>query len=351
MYYLTHRAKIIDEIDNASARSTLTNVLKTKRLPHAFLFVGQKGTGKTSSARILAKAINCLQNVFSQKGESVEPCNTCSNCQAIDHGSSSDVIEMDAASNRGIEEVKNLIKEAAFAPMTSRYRVFIIDEAHMITHDAFNALLKTLEEPPDAVVFVLATTNEEKVPKTIISRCMRINFGRAQHEDLKRMFDRVIKREKLTVDPAVIEIIITHSDYSFRDALKHLEELVIQNKLNVTDAHAHLGVRSKQSLLRIMQTQPLAEALRWTNQFIESGGSTRILIPEMLEELRTVLMAKSGLGVVDPAYQKFTLGEISYFMKSLTEAYNTLRQAPIESIPLEIAIVEFYNYKNRKTAS
>ena len=148
MFYLKYRPKTISSLDNSQIKDIVGNVLKSKEIPHAFLFVGQKGTGKTSTARIVAKAVNCLKNKFSSsaKSLSVEPCNACTNCQSVESSSSPDVIELDAASNRGIDDVRNLIKESNFLPMSNRFRVFIIDEAHMITPDAFNALLKTLEE-------------------------------------------------------------------------------------------------------------------------------------------------------------------------------------------------------------
>jgi DNA polymerase-3 subunit gamma/tau len=182
MFYLKYRPKKISELDNSNVKNQLMKILSSSDFPHAYLFVGQKGTGKTSSARIFAKAINCLNNDFAKNTKvknNFEPCNICENCLAIDNGSFNDVIELDAASNRGVEEIKNLIKETSFSPMSGNYRVFIIDEAHMITNEGFNALLKTLEEPPSTAIFILATTNLEKVPKTIVSRCLKVNFGKA----------------------------------------------------------------------------------------------------------------------------------------------------------------------------
>jgi DNA polymerase III subunit gamma/tau len=345
MYYLTYRPKTFAELDNTIVRETISNILAAKEYPHAFLFVGQKGTGKTSTARIFAKAVNCLN----RKPPSVEPCNTCKNCLSIDTSASPDVIELDAASNRGIDEIKNLIRESAFSPMTCQYRVFIIDEAHMITHDAFNALLKTLEEPPESVIFILATTNEEKVPKTIASRCVKVPFGKAKKEDVFSMLQRIAKQEKLKLDEELLTVIASHSDRSFRDAAKLLEELVMQNKLSADEAKGYLGVRSKQSLMEILQTKPLKDALKWTDEFAQSGGAFKPLIEELLEELRIKLMTKYGV-YTDPDEGLFSLsaGEIAQLMKLLHEAYNNLKITPIESIPLEIAIVEFYNQRGKQ---
>ncbi|MBI4004625.1 DNA polymerase III subunit gamma/tau [Candidatus Roizmanbacteria bacterium] len=345
MYYLKYRPKTIGELDNAQVKEKIKNILESKDLPHAFLFVGQKGTGKTSTARIVAKSVNCLGNVFSSKGTSVEPCNKCSNCLAIETASSPDVVELDAASNRGIDEVRSLIRESSFSPMTSRFRVYIIDEAHMITHDAFNALLKTLEEPPASVLFILATTNQEKVPKTISSRCIILNFGKAKKSDILQMLQRILEKEKVTATEEVLQIIAAHSEKSFRDAAKLLEELVIQNKLTSDSAREYLGVRAQESLIQILQEKEMRHALAWIEEFSNTGGSFKNLLEEMLEELRYALLIKNEVMLPEDVRYSFSIQDISLLMKLFTEAYNGLRLAPIESIPLEIAVVEFYNKK------
>lgn len=348
MYYLKYRPRTIGEIDNVSARDAISNVLRSKELPHAFLFVGQKGTGKTSTARIFAKSVNCLNNRFAGTSESVDPCNVCKNCVSIDASASTDVTEMDAASNRGIEEVKSIIKDASFAPMSGRYRVFIIDEAHMITNEAFNALLKTLEEPPPSVLFILATTNEEKVPSTISSRCFKIQFGKAWKDDVISMLKRIAAGEQLTVPPETIDLVASHNERSFRDATKLLEELVMQNKLKTEDAKAYLGIRSKDNLLVIMQSKPQSAALQWVDEFAQSGGSFKNLIEELLQNLRDALLEKNGIKTDSDVTLDMPIPQIAMLMKLLQEAYALLRTTPIDSIPLEIAVVEFYNKKGLK---
>lgn len=347
MYYLKYRPHTIGELDNSQVRTRIGNLLKSKDIPHALLFVGPKGMGKTSTARIVAKAVNCLGNSFAGKGSSFEPCNKCENCASIETGSSPDVVEQDAASNRGIDEIRRLIKESAFAPMTGRYRVYIIDEAHMITPDAFNALLKTLEEPPSTVIFILATTNEEKVPTTIISRCVRVPFGQAQKADIIGMLDRMGELEKLDIQADLKEMIVTYADNSFRDAAKLLEELVMQDKTTVDAAKSYLGVSADNNLLAIIQKEPVTKALVWIEDFISSGGNTKRLIEDMLEELRRQLLIKSGLEARGTELG-LSIGEIATLMKYLHEAYKNLRITPIESLPLEIAIVEFYNKIKKK---
>ncbi|MEN9327394.1 MAG: hypothetical protein RI947_202 [Candidatus Parcubacteria bacterium] len=345
MYYLKYRPHTIKEIDNEKARNSITNVIKSAQLPHAFLFIGQKGTGKTSTARIFAKAVNCLNNHFAGTSDSIDPCNECKNCLSIDSSSSTDVTELDAASNRGIDEIRSLIKDASFAPMSGRYRVFIIDEAHMITNDAFNALLKTLEEPPESVIFILATTNEEKIPATIGSRCFRVEFGKADRADVLKMLHRIVKGEKIQVPEETLELISRHSDKSFRDATKLLEELVMQNTLTTEAAQQYLGLRSQDSLLIIMQSKPLKDALQWIDEFGKTGGSFKVLIEKLLQDLRDGMLKKNGIAVDSDVELSFSTSDISMFMKLLQEAYTLLRTTPIDSIPLEIAVVEFYNKK------
>ncbi len=346
MYYLTHRPRTITELDNTQVREKMNNILSSKHIPHAMLFVGPKGMGKTSTARIVAKALNCLENTFSGKGKSFEPCNTCNNCITIDTGSSPDVVEQDAASNRGIDEVRKIIKESAFAPMTGRYRIYIIDEAHMITQDAFNALLKTLEEPPKTVVFILATTNEEKLPTTIISRCVRIPFGHAEKQDIEHMLDRIAEKEKIKLSDEMKTLISTYSDNSFRDASKLFEELVIQDKLTIEDAEGYLGIRAKQNMLAIMQSGDLKDTLQWIEDFIENGGNIKRAMEDMLQTLKKQLLLKSKV-VTDQPDLGYSLSDITLLMKLLHEAYTNLRFSPVESLPLEIAVVEFYNLRKQ----
>ncbi len=343
MFYLKYRPRTIDQIDNTRVRDILKKILDSGVIPHAMLFVGSKGTGKTSSARILAKAINCLENKFAKKGPDFEPCNKCKNCLSIDVSSYTDVLEMDAASNRGIEEVKNLIREVAFMPMSGRYRVFIIDEAHMITPDGFNALLKTLEEPPKSAVFILATTNLEKVPVTIVSRCVKVNFGRGKNLDLVNMLKRIDKSEGLDLSEEMLALIAAQSDDSFRDAAKLLEEVAQQKITKVEDLETFLGLRGRSDLMEMISSKDQKKTFVWISEFAEQGGNFKILIESMLSTLRQELLIKKG--VVDNSEAKTTLNtsEITRLIKLLVEAYQLMRSTPIESLPLEIAIGEFYN--------
>lgn len=343
MFYLKYRPHTIDEIDNSPVKETVKHILQSKNLPHALLLIGQKGTGKTSTARIIAKSVNCLTNSYGTKtSATIEPCNRCTHCQSIDLSSSIDVIEMDAASNRGIDEVRNLIKETSFAPMHNRFRVFIIDEAHMITSDAFNALLKTLEEPPSSVIFILATTNVEKVPKTIRSRCFTINFGKANEKDILGMLRRIIRKEKIAIDEPLLPLIARYCEHSFRDAAKTLEELVIQKKLSFKEGSDFLGISGTKTFLETLEKQDITKTLSWIKEFSQRGGSVKIFIEELLNDLQREFMIKHKVEN-DSVSSSLTTKEIIVLMKKLQEAYVMLRSTPVEIIPLEIAVTEFYN--------
>lgn len=346
MFYLTYRPRTIEEIDNSRVKDIFLNILDRKEsLPHAFLFVGDKGTGKTSMARVFAKAVNCLSNAFSGNGKSSEPCNTCANCLAIERSASPDVTELDAASNRGIEDIKNLIHDASFLPMSSSHRIFIIDEAHMITNEAFNALLKTLEEPPKQVIFILATTNQEKIPRTILSRCTLINFGKAKKADIIRMLSRIATKENIPVDKDLMKLIADYADSSFRDAAKILEDLAVQHKLSLAEGRAYLGI-TKLDLLRILKEHDVKRALAWIYDFTQAGGNTRILIEHLLHDLRISLFKQKGITIDEEIEVLFNSQDTVRLMKLLSKAYADLRSSPIESLPLEIAIADFYNKNN-----
>ncbi|OGD03564.1 DNA polymerase III, subunit gamma and tau, partial [Candidatus Amesbacteria bacterium RIFCSPHIGHO2_02_FULL_47_9] len=218
--YLKYRPQKIAELDLKSVRERLEAMVKSGRdLPHAWLFSGPRGTGKTSTARILAKYVNC-------RGKD-KPCNKCETCVSITNGSCPDVIEIDAASNRGIDEIRQLRERVGLAPMTTDYKVYIIDEAHMLTTEAANALLKTLEEPPEHVLFVLCTTESEKLPETVVSRCAVVRFGRPSIDEISDRLEKVAKSEKVKLDLGDIKEIAAAARGSFRDAVKLFEQVML----------------------------------------------------------------------------------------------------------------------------
>jgi len=228
--YRKYRPQKIAELDIENVREKFVHILSSGRIPHAFLFSGPKGTGKTSAARIVAKVINCELRIKNQESstKNIEPCNKCESCVSITEGRNLDVLEIDAASNRGIDEIRELKEKIKLSPVSARFKVYIIDEVHMLTTEAFNALLKTLEEPPAHAIFILATTEMEKLLPTIVSRCARVDFAKATNEEIAHSLERVIKGEKLKIADAdkFVSLIAGSSEGSFRDALGELQKVI-----------------------------------------------------------------------------------------------------------------------------
>jgi DNA polymerase-3 subunit gamma/tau len=220
--YLKYRPQTIDELDLSGVREAFGRLISSNKVAHAYLFTGPRGAGKTSSARILARVVNCEKN----KGKLAEPCNECPACKEISRGSALDVIEIDAASNRGIDDIRELKEKIRLAPSSLTYKVYIIDEVHMLTTEAFNALLKTLEEPPKHTLFILCTTELHKVPETIVSRCMQVSFYKASPAELSRSLKRVLQGEGATLSEEILTYIGAHVDGSFRDGVKLVEQIL-----------------------------------------------------------------------------------------------------------------------------
>jgi len=230
--YLKYRPQRIEDLDLAEVREILKSMLAKKELPHAWLFTGPWGTGKTSAARILAKAVNC------EHRNGVEPCNECEMCREITQGSATDIIEIDAASNRGIEEIRELRDKVRLAPMRAKYKVYIIDEVHMLTTEAANALLKTLEEPPEHTLFALCTTEPEKLLDTVKSRCVWVKFKKPSIAEMVSSLEHVLKGEKIKSDTTALQLVAQAAKGSFRDGTKILEQIIMTK-----DAVTEEGVR------------------------------------------------------------------------------------------------------------
>jgi len=272
---------------------TLRNALRAGRIAHAYLFCGPRGTGKTSTARILAKAVNCLVETAER------PCNRCARCQAINEGRDLDLIEIDAASNRGIDEIRDLRNKIAFAPNEGRYKVYVVDEVHMLTTEAFNALLKTLEEPPGHVIFVLATTEPQRIPATILSRCQRFDFRRIPLADLRGKIEQICKAEQIRIQPEAVEAIARRASGSFRDAESLLDQLAAYSEAEITleQVRGLLGGVSTAAVADLVDAwiaADLSAGLRLINRLVDEGADARQLHLEVVEYLRSLLLLRSG---------------------------------------------------------
>ena len=292
VYYRKWRPQTLSDVAGQEhITQTLLNALAQDRVAHAYLFCGPRGTGKTSTGRILAKAVNCFNN---GKGE---PCNACSMCTAITDGSALDLIEIDAASNRGIDEIRELRERVNYSPTEARFKVYIIDEVHMLTDAAFNALLKTLEEPPAHVIFVLATTEIHKLPATIVSRCQRFDFRRIPNSVVEETLNKICAEEGVQTDPWVLRFISRSSGGSLRDAENLLEQLVVSYGNNIKPEHVKelLGISVDMPLKEFvvnMLKGDLSGALLVLQQIRDQGVDPRNFQRELLEYLRTLLLAR-----------------------------------------------------------
>ncbi len=270
-------------------RTALGNALKTNRLTHAYIFSGPRGTGKTSFARLLAKAANCLNPV-----NEFEPCNVCVNCQEITQGTALDVIEIDAASNRGIDEIRDLREKVGYAPTKTKFKIYIIDEVHMLTKEAFNALLKTLEEPPAHVIFILATTELHKVPETILSRCQRYQFHRASPEELVALLGDIATKEKIKLDVAALELIAERAEGSFRDALTLLGNIAsTATPLDVTELRTLLGLPPSTVIEAVkvsLERGEVAQLILTLKEFLATGGDLAILLKALTDSFKSDIL-------------------------------------------------------------
>jgi len=340
MFYLKYRPQKIAELDLVEIRNGLAKVLSSGHIPHAFLFAGPRGTGKTSAARIIAKAVNC-----ERRSEGIgEPCNKCSMCKDITSGTALDLIEIDAASNRGIDDIRNLREKIKLAPIRAKYKVYIIDEVHMLTTEAFNALLKTLEEPPSHAIFILCTTEPEKLPGTIISRCLYFNFKKGRVEEIVHCLKKVIKGEKLEVEKEVLSEIAKYTDGSFRDAQKTLEQLSLGNKkITVEMFNKEIG-KSKayrpEMLLQFLVENKVNEAILEVNRAVEGGANLRSYTEELLEILRNCLLQSIGCSDRPVACQLNRVQAVR-LIELFMRAGKEVKTAIIPQLPLELAIIEY----------
>lgn len=330
--------------------TTLKNQLIGDRVAHAYLFAGTRGTGKTSTARIFARAVNCLDT---QKGN---PCNKCEICNLALSGKLMDIIEIDAASNRGVDEIRDLREKVKYPPAEARYRVYIVDEVHMLTAEAFNALLKTLEEPPSHVIFILATTEPHKLPATVLSRCQRFDFKRISVSEITELLQRVVKQADIIIDRGALEVIAVSADGAARDALSLLDKCstLQQGRLTLDRVVSVLGMANEKLLFGLsaaLACRDAAGCITLLNRAIKDGRDTGQLFKDIIYHLRDILIAgvsPSGLSDMSKEKAEHLLMvadklEVNTLIRAidvLSEAQAKAKWSAHPGILLEVALVK-----------
>ncbi|OGH05225.1 MAG: DNA polymerase III, subunit gamma and tau [Candidatus Levybacteria bacterium RBG_16_35_11] len=352
VFYRKYRPQKIEELDNEKIRETFYRIFANENYPHAFLFSGPKGLGKTSAARIIAKVVNCERKAkrttkSKLSKNQVEPCSKCNQCVSIANGTNIDVLEIDAASNRGIDEIRDLREKIKLSPASARKKVYIIDEVHMLTTEAFNALLKTLEEPPNHALFVLCTTEPHKILQTITSRCFQINFKKATREELIRAFERIAKVEKIKIDKEALEAIAGLSDGSFRDGVKILEEILslslgkkitketVEKKHSITNINLQIL-----EFINAFETQDIKSGLNLIGKIADSGVDLKFFAQAFIEKLHKLLLGKVGIND-EKEETSLSMSELKELMELFNRAYLETRYSVIVQLPFEMAIINW----------
>jgi DNA polymerase-3 subunit gamma/tau len=359
VFYRKYRPKRFAEVINQEPiKRTLQNAIRLGRIGHAYLFAGPRGTGKTTLARIFAKRLNCLSP------KDAEPCNVCELCEETDAGRLPDLIEIDAASNRGIDEIRDLREGIKFAPLKGTYKVFIVDEAHMLTKEAFNALLKILEEPPAHAIFVLATTEPERLPPTIISRTQRFDFRRVTVHDIEKKLAAIAETEGLRADPQALHLIASAAEGSFRDAESVLSQIAAFHSpgetLTLETAEMMLGAMHfgrLRDFLASLAADEVGHALKFLQDAMDDGYDAHELSRLVLTALRKILVLKidpdlaamlghehteEEMAALLEFSKQFDARKLVRLVRGIMQAHPLVKRASIPILPLELAIIEAY---------
>ena len=349
--YRKWRPRTFEEVyGQPTVTAALKNELKTGHLAHAYLFTGSRGTGKTTCAKILAKAVNCLSPIDG------EPCNTCEMCRAVDSGAAVDVTEIDAAANNGVDSIRELREEVGFTPVSAKYRVYIIDEVHELSPSAFNALLKTLEEPPAYVIFILATTEVHKLPATILSRCQRFDFGRIPPEDIAARMQVIAKEEQFTLTDEAALLLARLADGALRDALSLLDQCLSRSRAVdadvVSEATGMAGRDPLYALAQAIRGQSSADALEWIDRLHNASKDMERLCTELIDFFRSLMIVKcvpkpEELIVAAPAEIKrltqeaaqWDLTAILHTLTALQSTLDRIRSGVSRRVEMEMALI------------
>lgn len=341
-----------DVVGQEHVTITLKNQISSGRIAHAYLLCGTRGTGKTSSAKILAKAVNCLN---SQQGE---PCNECEMCKKIDAGIAIDVTEIDAASHNGVDNIRDIIEDVQYPPQEARYKVYIIDEVHMLSIGAVNAFLKTLEEPPSNIIFILATTDPQKLPITILSRCQRFDFKRIKSADIFELLRKIVTQQGIYVEDNSLKLISRISDGAARDALSILDQAISMNEGTVEydSVIDMLGLVTNESLIILSNSiidRNIEVAIKTINEIVFSGKDIYVFIKDMTTHMRNLLMAKvsdnvedildmssENIEILKQQASKIRVEEIMRNIKILQDAEEQAKWSKQNRIFLELAVIK-----------
>jgi DNA polymerase-3 subunit gamma/tau len=351
-----------DVIGQEHVISSLRNAVAADRVAHAFLFAGPRGTGKTTTARILAKAVNCLADDLAAR-----PCNQCAYCQAVGQGRFLDLIEIDAASNTSVDDVRDLRDKINFSPNQGKYKVYIVDEVHMLSTAAFNALLKTLEEPPPHAIFVLATTEVHKIPATVLSRCQRHEFRRIPVQEIVASLRQMAQHEQIEVDEAALTLIARQATGAMRDAISLLDQLASTSAhITLAMAQSVLGTATNQAVIDLVEALLARQAVAGLDQIhraLDAGSDPRQFARQIVDYLRALLLVRMGNADQIDATSEMraqmarhaqafeALSELLRCIRAFNHAANDARLAWQPSLPLELALVESLETQSQAGAS